>query len=69
MHTEVCSENLKGREHLEDSDVYGMIILKWTLDIISRGIKRIYLTQERDQWRDLVKMKMKLWVSLEEPNL
>jgi hypothetical protein len=64
MHTEFCSKNLKGRDHLEDSDVYGRIILNWTLEIMSHGIKRIYLAQERVQWRDSIKMKMKLRVSL-----
>jgi hypothetical protein len=31
MYTEVCSENVKGRYHLENLDVDGTIILKWIL--------------------------------------
>jgi hypothetical protein len=27
----VCSENLKGRDHLGNLDVEGSVILKWTL--------------------------------------
>jgi len=29
MHTIFLSENLKGRDHLEDLGVYGGITLKW----------------------------------------
>jgi hypothetical protein len=31
MHAEVSSENLKGRDHLEDLNVDGKIVLEWIL--------------------------------------
>jgi len=31
MHTKFCSENLKGRDHLEDLGVDGRIISEWIL--------------------------------------
>jgi len=31
MHTKFWPENLKGRDHAEDLDVNGKIILKWIL--------------------------------------
>jgi hypothetical protein len=31
MHTQFLSENLKGRDHLENIDVDGRVILKWIL--------------------------------------
>jgi hypothetical protein len=40
MHTEFCSENYKGRDHLEDFDIDGREILNWTLKRIrSDGVK------------------------------
>jgi hypothetical protein len=31
MHTKFCPEKLKGRDHSEDLDVDGKIILEWIL--------------------------------------
>jgi hypothetical protein len=31
MHTQFWSENLKGRDHFEDLDVDGRIVLEWIL--------------------------------------
>jgi hypothetical protein len=29
MHTKLCSENVNGRAHTEDLNMYGSILLKW----------------------------------------
>jgi hypothetical protein len=31
MHTKVWSENLEGRDHLQDLDINGKIMLEWIL--------------------------------------
>jgi hypothetical protein len=31
-YSKFCSENLKGRDHLEDKGVDGKIILEWTVE-------------------------------------
>jgi hypothetical protein len=31
MHTQLCLENLRGRDHTEDISIDGRIILKWIL--------------------------------------
>jgi hypothetical protein len=57
------SENLKGRDHSEDRDIDGRIILEWNLkEIWWVGVDWMHLVQDRDQWRVLVNMVMNLWV-------
>jgi hypothetical protein len=48
-----------GRDHLEDLDVNGRIILKWILEK-EGGKLWIHLAQNRDQWRALVNTIMSL---------
>jgi hypothetical protein len=47
------SENLKGRDHLEDLDLR---------EIRRKGVDWIHLTQDRDQWRAVVNTVMNLQV-------
>ena len=41
---------MKERDHLEDLDVDGRIILNWILKMWN-GRHRLDLTQDRDRWR------------------
>jgi hypothetical protein len=43
---------------LEDLGIEGRIISKW----MSEGVDWICLTEDRDQWKTLKNMSMKLWV-------
>jgi hypothetical protein len=55
--------NLRGRDHLEDPDVDGRIILRWIFrkwDV--GGMDWIELAQDRDRWRALVNAGMNLRV-------
>jgi hypothetical protein len=54
----------KVRDHWEDLDVGGWIILKWILDRIGwDGMDSIDVAQDRDQWRALVNTVMNLQVA------
>jgi hypothetical protein len=51
--------NLKKRNHLEDSDVDGRIILRWIFRKWDVGsVDCIDLAQDRDRWRALVNAVM-----------
>jgi hypothetical protein len=52
---EVWSENLMGRELVEELDLDGRIILKWGLQLWGMG-----LWSPRSSW-SLVKMVLNLW--------
>jgi hypothetical protein len=55
--------NLRERDHLEDPDVDGRIILRWIFrkwDVA--GMDRIELTEDRDRWRTIVNAVMNLRV-------
>jgi hypothetical protein len=54
--------NVRERDHLEDPDVDGMIILRWILESGMWDMDWIDLTQDRDRWRALVNAVMKLRV-------
>jgi hypothetical protein len=49
-------EGQKERDHSEDQDVSGRIILKWILGW--GGVDWINLAQDRDQWRAVVSTVM-----------
>jgi hypothetical protein len=61
MHAGYWWESQKKRDHWEDQDVGGWIILKWILERWD-GVDFIGLAQDRDQWRVLVNTVMKLQV-------
>jgi hypothetical protein len=45
------SENLKGRDYLEDLDVDGMVISEWILGKQDgKNVEWLHLVQDRDQW-------------------
>ena len=52
----------KGRRHLEDPDVDGMILLKWIFEKWDGGTDWIDLPQDRDKWRALVNTVINLRV-------
>jgi len=55
MRTKFCSENLKGRENLEDLSVDGRLNIRTDLmGIWWEGVDLIQLAQRRDQWRSPV---------------
>jgi hypothetical protein len=61
MYTKIKAENLKGRGHLGDLDVYGRIILKRILNEIGCAVvDRIQLAQDRVHWQDVVNMETNL---------
>jgi len=51
MHAVFWLENLMGRDHSEDLDIDGRIMLH---GILGKGVDWIHLAQNRDQWWDLV---------------
>jgi hypothetical protein len=57
-YTKFLSENLKGRNHLEDVGVTGKTILKWILK--KYGVEWIHLAQDKDQMWDLTNMIINL---------
>jgi hypothetical protein len=55
--------NLRGRDHLEYSGVYGRIILRWVFKKWGcGGMDWIELARDRDRWRALVNAVMNLRV-------
>ena len=47
--------NLGERDHLEDPDLDGRIVLKWIFRKWDGGMDWIDLSEDRDRWRTLVK--------------
>jgi hypothetical protein len=47
--THIWWENVKDGDHLEDLEVDGRIILKWTLKTRCEGTDWIHLDQDKDQ--------------------
>jgi hypothetical protein len=62
MHVGIWLEYQKERDHYEDIDLGGRIILEWILEIGWSGMDSIDLAQDRDQWRALVHTVMNLQV-------
>jgi hypothetical protein len=60
MYTKFWSENLKGRDYMEDLGVYGKIILEWILGKQGGELWIIFI--DRDQWRATVNTVMNLCV-------
>jgi len=54
--------NLRERDHLEDADVDGRIILRWIFRKRDGGMNWNDLAQDRDRWRALVNEVMNLMV-------
>jgi len=54
--------NLRDRDHLEDPDLGGRVILRWIFMKWDGGMDWIDLTQDRDRWRALVSAVMNLRV-------
>jgi hypothetical protein len=52
----------EGREHQEDLDIGGRIILRWILERGWGGMDLIDLAENRDRWRALVSTVMNLRV-------
>jgi len=52
--------NLRERDHLEDPDIDGKIILRWIFRKLNGGMYWIDLAQNRDRWRALVNAVMNL---------
>ena len=63
-HTGFWWENLRERDHLEEPDIGGRIILKWICKKWDRGkgMDLIDLAQNRDRWQIFVNPVMCLWV-------
>jgi hypothetical protein len=61
--TEFSLENLRRRWNLRFLGIGGRIILKWILKEWMRGHDWIYLAQNSDQWRDLLKTLMNPGIS------
>jgi hypothetical protein len=52
----------EGKNHLEDLDVDGKVMLYWTdlRKMVWEGVGWIHLAQDRDQWRAVVNPVMNL---------
>jgi len=63
VHTGFWSEDMMERDHLEDLDVDGRMILKWIFNKWNGGGKDwIALTPDRERWRALANAIMNLRV-------
>jgi hypothetical protein len=63
------AENLKGRNHSEDTDVDGKIILEWILGKYGwKIVDCTHLIHDRPQWRDLVNTVMNLRLTKKAEN-
>ena len=62
MYTGLWWGNLRERDHLEDADVDGRIILRWIFRKRDGGMNWNDLAQDRDRWRALVNEVMNLMV-------
>jgi hypothetical protein len=60
--TKFSSENLMGRDHLEELGIDGKIILEWILGKCGGNVDWIHLAQNRDQWQAVVDTIMNLQV-------
>jgi hypothetical protein len=49
MRTRFCLENPRGRDHSENLNVDGRILLKWVLWKVIMSVNWIYIAQDRDQ--------------------
>jgi len=54
--------NLREKDHWEDLDVDGRIILGWIFGMWDVSVDWMELVQDRDRWRALVSAVMKLRV-------
>jgi hypothetical protein len=52
-----------GRNHLEDLGLDGRLLLKWIFKHWNGSIDWIDLAQDRNRWRSVVKVAMKLRIS------
>jgi hypothetical protein len=63
MYTGLLWENLRERDHLENTGVDVKIILRWIFKIcVERGMDWIHLAQDGDRWRAFVNAAMNLRV-------
>jgi len=62
LHTGFWWGNLGERDHLENPDIDGRIILKWILRKWDGGMDWIDLAQDTHRWRALIKVVMNLRV-------
>jgi hypothetical protein len=60
VYTEFSWGNVRERDHLEDPDIDGRIILKW--EVGCGGMDWIDLAQDRERWRAPVNAVMNLRV-------
>ena len=60
MHVGFWWGNLRERDHLEDPDLEGRIILKWIFKKWDGGMDWVDLGQDTDRWRTLVDTVMNL---------
>jgi hypothetical protein len=60
MHVGFCWESRKEGDHWKDLNIGGSIILRLILEKGRGGMDWIYLAQDRDPWRALVNMVMKM---------
>jgi hypothetical protein len=55
----ILVENVRGRDHLDDLNAVGMIILKWIFSKWVRvGMAWMHASQNSRRWRDLVDMEI-----------
>jgi hypothetical protein len=63
VHSEFSRGNLREKDHIEESDVDWNIVFKLIFKMWDRSMDWIYLPQDRDRWRALVKAVLQLCVT------
>ena len=58
----ILVEGLKGRDHLQDPDRGGRMLIKWISKKYYKRARSTHTVQDKDKWQVLVNLAMNQWV-------